>query len=101
LVKKTGRTSASTFLEALIAAVPYKIHTVLTVNGIQFTFPLRYAAGPKSASSFTFAKASWTPTLPDWIDGHVSALAVIGGVPRLLVPDNTKSAVVRACFHDP
>ncbi|WP_247372088.1 integrase core domain-containing protein, partial [Bradyrhizobium sp. 18] len=42
----TGRTSASTFLEALIAAVPYKIHTVLTDNGIQFTFPPRYADGP-------------------------------------------------------
>ena len=35
-----------TFLEALIAAVPYKIHTVLTDNGIQFTFPPRYAGGP-------------------------------------------------------
>jgi len=32
LVKKTGLTSASAFLEALIAAVPYKIHTVLTDN---------------------------------------------------------------------
>jgi transposase InsO family protein len=46
LVKKTGRASASVFLEALIAAVPYKIHTVLTDNGIQFTFPPRYADGP-------------------------------------------------------
>jgi transposase InsO family protein len=46
LAKKTGRTSASAFLEALIAAVPYKIHTVLTDNGIQFTFPPRYADGP-------------------------------------------------------
>ncbi len=45
LVRKTGRTSASAFLEALIAAVPYKIHTVLTDNGIQFTFPPRYAGG--------------------------------------------------------
>jgi hypothetical protein len=44
LVKKTGRTSA--FLEALIATVPHKIHTVLTDNGIQFTFPPRYADGP-------------------------------------------------------
>jgi hypothetical protein len=35
---KTGRTSASAFLEALIAAVPYKIHIVLTDNGVQFTF---------------------------------------------------------------
>jgi transposase InsO family protein len=46
LVKKTGRISASAFLSAMIAAVPYKIHTVLTDNGIQFTFPPRYAGGP-------------------------------------------------------
>jgi transposase-like protein len=46
LVRKTGRTSASAFLTSLIKAVPYKIHTVLTDNGIQFTFPLRYADGP-------------------------------------------------------
>jgi transposase InsO family protein len=46
LVEKTGRTSASAFLVALIEAVPYKIHTVLTDNGIQFTFPPRYADGP-------------------------------------------------------
>ena len=46
LVQKTGRTSASAFLVALIAAVPYKIHTVLTDNGVQFTYPPRYADGP-------------------------------------------------------
>ena len=46
LVNKTGRTSASAFLEALIKAVPYKIHIVLTDNGVQFTFPPRYADGP-------------------------------------------------------
>jgi len=50
LVKKTGRTSASVFLEALIAAVPYKIHTVLTDNGIQFTFPPRYSDGSTARS---------------------------------------------------
>ena len=32
VVQKTGRTSAAAFLEALIAAVPYKIHIVLTDN---------------------------------------------------------------------
>ena len=46
VVRKTGRTSASAFLVALIQAVPYRIHTVLTDNGIQFTFPPRYADGP-------------------------------------------------------
>jgi len=45
LVKKTGRTSASAFLIALIKAVHYKIHTALIDNGIQFTFPPRYANG--------------------------------------------------------
>ncbi len=46
LIRKTGRTSASTFLMHVIAAIPYKIQTVLTDNGIQFTFPPRYADGP-------------------------------------------------------
>ncbi|MBM2712773.1 IS481 family transposase [Mesorhizobium caraganae] len=46
VVRKTGRTSAAAFLTALIEAVPYKIHTVLTDNGIQFTFPQRYPDGP-------------------------------------------------------
>src|SRR5450755_4041858 len=40
LVKKLGGRQPR---EALIAAVPYTIHTVLTDNGIQFTFPPRYA----------------------------------------------------------
>ena len=53
------------------------------------------------ASSFTFARAGWTQALPDWIDAHVHALEAIGGVPHLLVPDNTKTAVIKACLYDP
>jgi transposase len=53
------------------------------------------------ASSLTFAWASWTQTLPDWIDAHVSTLSTIGGVPQLIVPDNAKTAIVKACFYDP
>jgi transposase-like protein len=49
LVSKANRVTASAFLVALIKAVPYKIHTVLTDNGIQFTFPPRYANGPTAA----------------------------------------------------
>jgi hypothetical protein len=45
-VEKANRKTASAFLEALIAAIPYKIHTVLTDNGIQFTLPPRYRNGP-------------------------------------------------------
>ncbi len=53
------------------------------------------------ASSFTFAKATWTQALPDWIDAHERAFEAIGGVPQLVVPDNAKTAVVKACFYDP
>ena len=46
LVAEANRVTASAFLNALVAAVPYKIHTILTDNGIQFTLPPRYADGP-------------------------------------------------------
>jgi transposase InsO family protein len=46
LVHKANRVTASAFLTALVKAVPYKIHTVLTDNGIQFRLPPRYADGP-------------------------------------------------------
>src|ERR1700704_5365859 len=38
------------------------------------------------ASNFTYAEATWTQGLADWIAAHTQAFAVIGGVPRLLVP---------------
>src|ERR1700757_4068913 len=39
--------------------------------------------------------------LADWISGHVGAFEAIGGVPALVVPDNAKTAVIKACFYDP
>jgi transposase len=53
------------------------------------------------ASSFTFARATWTQGLADFVDGHVHAFEAIGGVAALLVPDNTKAAVIKACLYDP
>ena len=53
------------------------------------------------ASNFTYAEATWTQGLADWIGAHTRALAAIGGVPRLIVPDNTKTAVIKACLYEP
>jgi transposase/DNA replication protein DnaC len=53
------------------------------------------------ASSFTYVEATWTQTLGDWIGAHTRALATIGGVPRLIVPDNAKVAVIKACLYEP
>ncbi len=40
------RQTASDFLKAVIKAVPYKIHTVLTDNGIQFAYLPKHRSGP-------------------------------------------------------
>jgi len=53
------------------------------------------------ASSFTYAEATWTQTLPDWIGAHVRMFRFYGAAPRLLVPDNLKSGVNKASFYDP
>jgi transposase len=45
------------------------------------------------ASNFTYAEATFTQTLPDWIGAHVRMFRFLGGVPRLLVPDNLKSGI--------
>jgi transposase len=53
------------------------------------------------ASSYTYAEATWTQTLPDWIGAHGRALAFIGGVPRQIVPDNPKVGVAKANWYEP
>lgn len=53
------------------------------------------------ASNYTFAEATWTQSLPDWTSSTARALSFFGGVPRLLVPDNLKAAVTKACRYEP
>ncbi len=53
------------------------------------------------ASNYTYAEATWSQTLPDWIGAHCRAFAYFGGVPGQIVSDNLKSGVIKACFHEP
>jgi len=53
------------------------------------------------ASSYPFAYAYKDMTLPSWIDAHVRAFEYYGGVPRVTIPDNTKTAVKKADLVDP
>jgi len=46
LHEKANRHTATAFLKALIAVVPYKIHTILTDNGIQFCDLPKNRSGP-------------------------------------------------------
>ena len=53
------------------------------------------------ASSYTFAEATRTQALPDWLESHVRAFQFFGGVTQILIPDNLRSAVSKACRYDP
>jgi transposase len=53
------------------------------------------------ASNYTYAEATLTQSLPDWIGAHVRALAFIDGVPAQLVPDNPRVGVDRANWYEP
>jgi len=49
------------------------------------------------ASNYTWAEATYSQSLHDWLSNHVRAFEFFGGVPEMLVPDNLKSAVSKAC----
>lgn len=49
------------------------------------------------ASSYTYAEATWSQGLCDWLEAHARAFTFLGGVPAVVVPDNLKSAVSKAC----
>jgi len=82
--------------------VDYAGQTVEVVDGR--TGEVRQAqvfVAAMGASSYTYAEATWTQTLPDWIGSHTRALAFFGGVPAQLVPDNPRVGVDRSNWYEP
>jgi transposase len=53
------------------------------------------------ASNYTYAEATWTQSLPDWIGSHVRTFSFINGVPKVVTPDNLLSGVTKACRYEP
>ena len=53
------------------------------------------------ASNYTYAEATWSQAKSDWIGAQAHALAYIGGVPELLVPDNPKALITQASRYEP
>ena len=53
------------------------------------------------ASNYTYACATPRQTTEDWIGAQVLALEFIGGAPRLIVPDQTRSLIKTPDRYDP
>jgi len=63
--------------------------------------PVELFVGVLGASSYTFAEATRSQTLPDWCGSHQRMLEFFGGVPEIVVPDQLRSAVQDPCRYDP
>jgi transposase len=53
------------------------------------------------ASNKTYAEAFPNQKLPSWIRAHCHAYSFFGGVAKVTVPDNPKTAVIQACRYEP
>jgi len=53
------------------------------------------------ASNYTFAEATWSQDLRDWISSHIHTFEAIGGVVELVIPDNLKSGVTKPNWYEP
>lgn len=53
------------------------------------------------ASSYTYCEVTQTQGLADWLGSHRRALEFLGGVPQIIVPDNTKTGVKSPCYYEP
>src|ERR1039457_120131 len=53
------------------------------------------------ASNYTYAEATMTQSLPDWIGSHVRTFTFFGGVTKVVVPDNLRSGVTKPCRYEP
>jgi transposase len=53
------------------------------------------------ASNYTYAEATWTQALSDWIGSHTRSFAFFGGAPAMVVSDNLRSGITKACFYEP
>ena len=53
------------------------------------------------ASNYTYAEATWTQTLADFVGSTVRGLEYFGAVPEMLVPDQLRSAVKTPDRYEP
>jgi len=53
------------------------------------------------ASSYIYAEATLDMSEPNWIGSHVRLFEFLGGVPEIIIPDNTKTAVAKPDRYEP
>lgn len=76
-----------------------KPHYVIQATGEVIEVELFVAV--LGASNYTYAEATHTQSVPDFCASNARALEAFGGVPRAIVPDQLKAAVVKSDRYEP
>lgn len=77
--------------------IDYAGHTLQVKNPITGEFrKAQIFVAVLGFSNYTYVEATWDQSVPSWIGSHIRAFEFFGGVPRILVPDNLKAAVIKA-----
>jgi len=93
---KLKRYLRKTYKGGEIVFVDYSGRTVPIYDLKENTFrTAQVFVGVLAASNYTFAEATLTQKIPDWIESHNNMFAFFNGVPAVVTPDNLKSAVTR------
>ena len=62
--------------------------------------PVELFVGVLGASCYTYAEATQTQQLHDWIGAHTRMLEYFGGSSEIWVPDQLKSGITRSCRYE-
>jgi transposase len=94
-----------------VLRLPHEPGQKMFVDWAGMTMPIHQADGTTADASIfvavlgfsnkTYAEAFANQQLPSWIAGHCHAFNFYGGVSRAIVPDNPKTAVIRASRYEP
>ncbi len=63
--------------------------------------PVELFVATLGASGYSYAEATRTQKLHDWISAHTRMVEYFGGTTELWVPDQLKSGVTRPCRYEP
>jgi transposase len=94
VMRQDHRPGEKLFLDWAGATIP-----IYHRDGVVAQAPLFVSA--LGVSSYTYAEAVADQQMANWLQVQMNALEFYGGCPQLLVPDNTKTGVSRACIYEP
>lgn len=82
--------------------IDYAGHTVrIHGSAPEDSFDAQVFVSALGASHYIYCEATRSQKKKDWLESHVRMLDFYGGVPKVLVPDNLRSGVNKACRYDP